>query len=64
MYEYRTFDVEEDEREFRKKQEAERVRLAKNRKVQETIDRTREQNARRKMDKVRVQIRLTVVGCC
>ena len=46
-------DVEEDEREFKKKQDEERVKLARNRKVQEAVDRTREQNARRKLDKVR-----------
>ena len=46
-------DVEEDEREFKKKQDAERARIAKNRKVQENIDRTREQNAQRKMAKVK-----------
>ncbi len=44
--------MEEDEREFKKKQEAERAKIAKSKKVQETIDRTREQNARRKMEKV------------
>ena len=48
-------DVEQDEAEFRKTQEAERVKLAKNRKVQEGIDRAREQAARRKMDKVSVR---------
>lgn len=33
-------------------QEAERIKVAKIKKVQENIDRTREQNARRKMEKV------------
>ena len=41
-----------DEDAFRKTQEAERVRQAQTRKVQEGVDRTREQNARRKMDKM------------
>jgi hypothetical protein len=50
-------DVEQDEAEFRKTQEAERVKLAKNKKVQEGIDRAHEQNARRKMDKVRIHER-------
>ena len=45
-------DVEQDELKFRKTQEAERAKAAKNRKVQETIDKAREQNARRKMEKV------------
>ncbi|KAL4249571.1 hypothetical protein ABKN59_005872 [Abortiporus biennis] len=45
-------DVKKDEDEFRKTQEAERVKQAKNKKVQESINRTREQNARRKLDKI------------
>ncbi|KZT20246.1 hypothetical protein NEOLEDRAFT_1165096 [Neolentinus lepideus HHB14362 ss-1] len=47
----RRADVKADEDAFKKTQEAERVKLAKTRKVQEQIDRTREQNAQRKMDK-------------
>lgn len=45
-------DVEQDELEFKKTQEAERAKVAKNKKVQENVDRAREQNARRKLDKV------------
>jgi len=45
-------DVKKDEDEFRKMQEAERVRQAKTKKVQEDVNRTREQNARRKMEKI------------
>ena len=45
-------DVEQDEAEFKKTQEAERAKLVKNRKIQDNIDRAREQNARRKLDKV------------
>ena len=45
-------DVEQDKLEFKKTQEAERAKLAKNKKVQENVDRAREQNARRKLDKV------------
>lgn len=41
-----------DEDAFRQTQEAERVRQAQTRKVQEGVDRTREQNARRKMEKM------------
>ncbi|EKM55801.1 uncharacterized protein PHACADRAFT_144604 [Phanerochaete carnosa HHB-10118-sp] len=48
----RRADVEQDELEFRKTQEAERAKAAKNKKVQENIDRAREQNARRKLDKI------------
>lgn len=49
-------DVERDETEFRKTQEAERAKLVKNRKIQDNIDRAREQNARRKLDKVCAQL--------
>ena len=45
-------DVKKDEDEFRKMQEAERVKQAKAKKVQESVNRTREQNALRKMEKV------------
>ncbi|KAG6865283.1 hypothetical protein C0991_003743 [Blastosporella zonata] len=45
-------DVKADEEAFRKTQESERVKLAQIRKVQESVDRTREQNAKRKMDKI------------
>lgn len=45
-------DVKKDEDEFRKMQEAERIKQAKAKKVQENVNRTREQNARRKLDKV------------
>jgi hypothetical protein len=45
-------DVKADEDAFRKTQESERIRLAQSRKIQEHVDRTREQNARRKMDKI------------
>lgn len=45
-------DVKADEDAFRKTQESERVKMAHNRKVQEDVDRAREQNAKRKMDKV------------
>ena len=45
-------DVQADEDEYKKKQEFERARLAKAKKVQENVDKTREQNARRKMEKV------------
>ncbi|KAG6889783.1 hypothetical protein C0992_004201 [Termitomyces sp. T32_za158] len=48
----RRLDVQADEEAFRKTQEAERVKNAHNRKVQEGVDRTREQNAKRKMDKI------------
>ena len=46
-------DVQADEDEYKKKQEADRAKLAKQKKVQESVDKAREQNARRKMDKVR-----------
>ncbi|KAH9925326.1 uncharacterized protein B0H18DRAFT_1009690 [Fomitopsis serialis] len=48
----RRMDVQADEDAFKKTQEAERIKAAKTKKVQETIDRTREQNARRKLEKV------------
>ncbi|KAH0584171.1 hypothetical protein H2248_009728 [Termitomyces sp. 'cryptogamus'] len=48
----RRLDVQADEEAFRKTQEAERAKHAQNRKVQEGVDRTREQNAKRKMDKI------------
>ncbi|GBE82580.1 hypothetical protein SCP_0409640 [Sparassis crispa] len=48
----RRMDVQADEDAFRKTQEAERIKVAKTKKVQENVDRTREQNARRKMEKM------------
>ncbi|KAG8217345.1 hypothetical protein J3R82DRAFT_5440 [Butyriboletus roseoflavus] len=48
----RRLDVKADEDAFRKMQETERVKQAQTRKVQEGVDRTREQNARRKMEKM------------
>ncbi|TCD67654.1 Severe Depolymerization of Actin [Steccherinum ochraceum] len=45
-------DVKKDEDEFRKTQEAERIKQVKAKKVQENVDRAREQNARRKLDKI------------
>ena len=45
-------DVQADEEAFKKTQEADRVKLARNKKVQESVDKAREQNARRKMEKV------------
>ncbi|KAG6845043.1 hypothetical protein H0H87_001380 [Tephrocybe sp. NHM501043] len=45
-------DVQADEEAFRKTQESERAKLAQIRKVQEGVNRTREQNAKRKMDKI------------
>ncbi|KDQ60553.1 hypothetical protein JAAARDRAFT_552661 [Jaapia argillacea MUCL 33604] len=48
----RRIDVQADEEAFKKTQEAERAKLAQSRKVQEHINRTREQNAQRKMDKI------------
>ena len=41
-----------DEDAFKKTQESERIKQAQNRKVQANVDRTREQNAKRKMDKI------------
>ncbi|KZT03455.1 uncharacterized protein LAESUDRAFT_704804 [Laetiporus sulphureus 93-53] len=48
----RRMDVQKDEEAFRKTQEAERIKATKTKKVQENIDRTREQNARRKLEKI------------
>ncbi|KAF9472599.1 hypothetical protein BDN70DRAFT_886823 [Pholiota conissans] len=48
----RRLDVQADEDAFRKTQEVERAKQAHNRKVQSEIDRARDQNAKRKMDKV------------
>ncbi|PIL23696.1 hypothetical protein GSI_13445 [Ganoderma sinense ZZ0214-1] len=48
----RRLDVQADEDEYKKKQEADRAKLAKQKKVQESVDKAREQNARRKMDKI------------
>ncbi|KAF7359461.1 hypothetical protein MSAN_01288800 [Mycena sanguinolenta] len=48
----RRLDVQADEEAFKKTQESERIKLAQSRKVQESVDRTREQNAKRKLDKM------------
>ncbi|KAG5643902.1 hypothetical protein DXG03_009473 [Asterophora parasitica] len=48
----RRLDVQADEEAFRKTQESERIKQAQIRKVQDSVDRTREQNAKRKMDKI------------
>lgn len=48
----RRLDVQADEDAFRKTQETERAKLAQTRKVQEIVDRTREQNAKKKLDKI------------
>ncbi|KAK1232508.1 hypothetical protein PQX77_004359 [Marasmius sp. AFHP31] len=48
----RRLDVQADEDAFRKTQQEEKVKQAKTRKVQESVDKAREQNAKRKMDKV------------
>jgi len=48
----RRLDVAADEDAFKQTQAAERQRQAQMRKVQETVNRTREQNAQRKMDKI------------
>lgn len=45
-------DVQADEDAFKKTQESERARIAQIRKVQDNVDRTREQNAQRKMAKI------------
>lgn len=45
-------DVQADEDAFRKTQQNERAKLARIRKVQEAVNNTREQNAKRKMDKI------------
>ncbi|CAA7267968.1 unnamed protein product [Cyclocybe aegerita] len=47
----RRLDVQADEEAFRKTQEQDREKQAQNRKIQADIDRARDQNARRKMDK-------------
>ncbi|KAJ7632315.1 hypothetical protein FB45DRAFT_912135 [Roridomyces roridus] len=47
----RRLDVQADEEAFKMTQESERVKLAQSRKIQEGVDRTREQNAKRKLDK-------------
>ncbi|KAF8197426.1 hypothetical protein BJ912DRAFT_846225, partial [Pholiota molesta] len=47
----RRLDVQADEDAFRKTQEVDRARQAQNRKVQSEVDRARDQNAKRKMDK-------------
>ncbi|EPQ58527.1 hypothetical protein GLOTRDRAFT_114923 [Gloeophyllum trabeum ATCC 11539] len=51
----RRADVKADEDAFKKTQEAERARLARTKKVQEHVDRAREQNAQRKMDKLQTR---------
>jgi len=48
----RRLDVAADEDAFKRTQTAERLRQAQIRKVQDTVNRTREQSARRKMDKI------------
>ncbi|KIK63842.1 hypothetical protein GYMLUDRAFT_40923 [Collybiopsis luxurians FD-317 M1] len=48
----RRVDVQADEEAFRKTQEAERAKLARTRKVQESVDNAREVNAKRKMEKI------------
>ncbi|KDR81411.1 hypothetical protein GALMADRAFT_239290 [Galerina marginata CBS 339.88] len=48
----RKLDVQADEDAFRKTQEVERAKQAQNRKIQSDIDRARDQNAKRKLDKV------------
>ncbi|KAL0569635.1 RNA polymerase III subunit C82 [Marasmius crinis-equi] len=48
----RRLDVQADEDAFRKTQEEDKAKQVKNRKVQEGVDKAREQNAKRKMDKV------------
>ncbi|KAI9446607.1 hypothetical protein H4582DRAFT_584008 [Lactarius indigo] len=50
----RRLDVAADENAFKQTQAAERQRQAQIRKVQETVNRTREQNAQRKMDKIQI----------
>lgn len=47
--------MQADKDAFEKTQEAERIRLAQSRQVQEHVNRTREQNARRKMEKVQLR---------
>lgn len=46
-------DVEADEQEFKKTQEADRQKQARDKKVQASVNNAREQNARRKLEKVR-----------
>jgi hypothetical protein len=48
-------DVAADEDAFKQTQAAERQRQAEMRRVQDTVNRTREQNARRKMDKIQTR---------
>jgi len=48
----RRMDIIADEDAFKKTQESERIKQEKIRKEQEHVNRTREQNARRKMDKI------------
>lgn len=48
----RRMDIIADEDAFKKTQDSERIKLEKIRKEQEQVNRTREQNARRKMDKI------------
>jgi len=48
----RRLDVEADEEAFRKTEQEERIKRVQTRKVQETVNRAREQNARRKLDKI------------
>ncbi|KAH9857762.1 hypothetical protein C2E23DRAFT_805603 [Lenzites betulinus] len=48
----RRLDVQADEDEYKKTQAAERAKQAKQKKVQENVDKAREQNARRKLDKI------------
>ncbi|KAL1947495.1 hypothetical protein VTO73DRAFT_13219 [Trametes versicolor] len=48
----RRLDVQADEDEYKKTQAAERAKQAKMKKVQENVDKAREQNARRKLDKI------------
>ncbi|KAG7092173.1 hypothetical protein E1B28_008542 [Marasmius oreades] len=48
----RRLDVQADEDAFHKSQQEEKSRQLYNRKVQDNVDRTREQNAKRKMEKV------------
>ncbi|KAJ7582476.1 hypothetical protein C8J56DRAFT_1097853 [Mycena floridula] len=48
----RRLDVQADEDAFKQTQESERVKLAQTRKVQEDVNRARDSNAKRKMDKI------------
>jgi len=47
----RRMDVEADAEAFRQTQEMERAKLAQNKRVQEDVNRVRDQNAKRKLDK-------------